>query len=190
MKNFVGFYQLIRKLKLIKRQGWKDRDINADTISEHIYGAMSIGWRLAMEEGANHLKVIELLLVHDWVMSIIPDVTPSSGKYNEKDKLENQAKTDIVKIFDRKVGNYYLKLFEEFKSLNTLESKVARESDKLETLIQGEFFEIETKRSDILDEFLKTYHSIFTTKSGKLIFNGIKKRHLLRKNNHLDKTLG
>ncbi len=181
INNLFTFYSITRKLKLVKRQGWQDRNLEADSISEHIYGAMNIGWRIAIEEGVDQHKVVELLLVHDWVMTVIPDVTPKSGKYGEKDDLEEKAKTKIVAILGDKLGEKYLNLFEEFKELKTIESRIARESDKLETLMQGDSYEEETGRNDILDEFLETYRAIFTTKTGKLMFGKIEQRHRDRK---------
>lgn len=179
--NFHIFYSITRKLKLSKRQGWLERDLKADSISDHIYGAMTIGWKMALEESVDQHKVVELLLVHDWVMSVIPDVTPKNGRYGEKDELEEKGKAKVTDILGQKIGKYYLDLFEEFKELKTPESRVARESDKLDTLMQGDSFEEETGRNDILDEFLETYGPIFTTKAGRRIFNEIQSRHQNRK---------
>jgi len=176
-----NFYSIIRKLKLTKRSGWINRGLNADSISDHVYGAMSIGWKLANEENVDTNKVIELLLIHDWIMSVVPDVTPVSGKYDEKKDMEENAKSKIVKVLGKKLGQKYLKLFDEFNKQSTMEAKIAREADKLETLLQGDAFEKEANKNDVLDEFLKTYSSIFSTKTGKELFDEIVKDHSARK---------
>lgn len=87
---------MISTLKKTKRQGWIARGLDADTIASHIYGAMSVGFYLAEEEKVNVEKVVQMLLVHDWVMSKIEDVTPQSGKYDKKRQMEEEAK-EVVK---------------------------------------------------------------------------------------------
>lgn len=75
----------------------------------------------------------------------------------------------------------YTTLFDEFQAQETREAKVAREADKLETLLQGEAYEEKTGKSDILDEFLQTYESVFQTDTGKSMFEELKSRHKERK---------
>lgn len=179
--DIFEFYSIVRKLKTTKRQGWIDRKLNADSISDHAYGAMSIGWKLSEMEHVSGKKVVEMLLVHDWIMSSIPDVTPKSGRYTEKDSLEENAKTNIVNALGNTLGKRYLELFGEFKRQDTREAKVAREADKLDTLLQADTYEQETGRNDILDEFLETYSTTFTSISGKSLFEEIKQRHQSRK---------
>ena len=180
--SLYEYYSIIRTLKLKKRRGWQDRHLVADSIAEHMYGAMSIGWKLAMQENSNANHVIELLLVHDWIMALIPDLTPSSGKYLEKNTLEEESKFKIQELLGKDLGKKYISLFLEFKTLKTKEAQIAREADKLETLLQGAMFEKETGKKDILDEFLETYAPIFITRTGRKLFLKIK-------NDHLNKTI-
>lgn len=176
-----SFYEILEKLKHIKRQGWVDRGLEADTIASHIFAAMNIGCELAMEEGLNESRIVELLLVHDLVMAEMEDITPQSGKYANKSEMEKDAK---LRVADKLLGDSktkYLSLFDEFQQLVTPESQVAREADKLETLLQGERYEEKIGRNDILDEFLITYKDVFKTASGKRLYDEIVERHAKRK---------
>ncbi len=179
--DISNFYSLLEVLKSTKRQGWLDRKLDADTIGSHIFGAVAIGWYLAFQEKVDVSRVIEMLVLHDLVMAKMDDVTPASGKYADKRKLEEDTKGLVKEILPASLQGKYVELFDEFNVQKTLESQVARQADKLETLLQGEVFEIKTGKTDILDEFLVTYANIFRDGVGKEIFDEIKKRHEERK---------
>lgn len=181
------FYSIIHSLKFTKRQGWLGRDLEADSIASHVYGAVVLGLWLAEAEGVDKNKVAKMLLLHDLVMAKIEDVSPSIGKfanrrkYSQKQKLENATKKLVADTLPMQLKKDYLELFDEFQVQKTPEAQVAREADKLETLLQGEAYEEETGESGILDEFLETYKNVFKTKTGKKLYQQIKSRHLKRK---------
>jgi putative hydrolase of HD superfamily len=181
MNTIEETYSVVGALKTIKRQGWIDRGLDADSIAAHSHGAMVLGWIMAEEEKVDRNKVTEMLLIHDLVMAKMEDVTPSSGQYEDKKKLEEKAFRLITEILPEKLGKRYETLFAEFQEQRTAEARVAKEADKLETLFQGEVYEESTGRNDILDEFLSTYKFAFSTETGKEIFQGIKARHEGRK---------
>ena len=171
------FYSIVQSLKFTPRQGWVNRSLEKDSIAAHTYGAMTLGWLIADKEGVDGNKVVEMLLVHDFVMAKMEDVTPSSGKYTQKKDLEKKAKELVGQTLPESLKTRYTTLFDEFQAQETKEAKVAREADKLETLLQGEAYEEKTGKSDILDEFLQTYESVFQTDTGKSIFEELKTRH-------------
>jgi putative hydrolase of HD superfamily len=181
MDDLSELYKIIFKLKNTKRQGWLDRNLNSDTIAAHSLGAAIIGWRIADKEKVDPAKIAEFLIIHDLVMVFMEDVTPTGGKYLTKRKLEEKAKHTIAEAFNPKYHDKYLQLFDEYNLQQSLESKVARDADKLDTLLQAESYEIETGRNDILDEFLTTYQDVMKTEAGKNIFQQIKNRHQKRK---------
>lgn len=180
-KQITDLYSIISKLKFTKRQGWLDKKLDADTMSAHIYGAMVLGWSIAAEEKVNPTKVVEILLVHDLVMAVMEDVTPASGKYEEKESLENNSKGIIAITLPEPLRDKYLSYVDEYQKQETKESIVAREADKLETLLQGETYEKQTGNNHILDGFLQGYKSVFKTKTGRKLFEDIESRHQERK---------
>ena len=173
-------YSLIHILKRIKRRGWLDRNLEADSIAEHVFGAMIIGWYLAQLEKVDSNKVVTMILVHDLVMAEMEDLTPSSGKYQEKLSLEEEAKRKVANRLPENLANEYIAMFDEFNAQETEESYAAKDAVKLETLYQGGSFEKETGRKDILDEFLVTYSDVFKTKTGRKLFEEIKDKHIDR----------
>lgn len=175
------FYSIIRSLKTIGRNGWIERELNADSIAEHNFGAIVLGWMFAHQENADVSKVIAMLTIHDLVMAKMTDVTPASGKYGDKRAMEQEAMKLVIETLSQNVREEYQSLFDEFNEQKTRESHVAKDADKGETLLQGEAFEVETGRNDILDEFLEVYKDAFKTESGKKLYDEIKLRHEERK---------
>lgn len=178
MKTSIDdLYSIIRQLKLAKRKGWEERKLKADSIAEHTYGAVVVGWYIADIEGADTDKVIKMLVVHDLVMAEIKDVTPRSREYDQKGEMENEAKNIIAQVMSEKMRMGYIELFNEFNEGKTKESIVAREADKIETLLQGKAFEEETGRNDIVDgEFFSNYSKYIKTETGKKLFEEINLR--------------
>ena len=181
-KELEKLYSIVTSLKNTDRQGWTVRGLRREPISSHIFGAQSIWFYLATEEGVNADRVIQLLLVHDYIMSQIEDVTPLGDKYQQKRLMEENAKNAVAQKVPVKLRHTYTDLFNEFNAVETPEAQVAREADKLDTLMQAEVLEIESNHYDFLGAFLDTYESIFKTPSGKKAFKEIMERHKLRAN--------
>jgi putative hydrolase of HD superfamily len=176
------FYSIIYPLKRKLRRGWLDRGLDSDTMSAHMHSAMVLGWILAEEEDVDRQRVVEMLLVHDLVMTGVEDVTPHSGKYATKRGLEEKARKRVEKQLPDNLKKVYNELFREFNAQKTKESLVAKEADKLETLLQAECFEEKTQRNDISGTFLDTYEKFFRTKTGKKYYNELKMRERARRN--------
>jgi putative hydrolase of HD superfamily len=181
MTDIKDAYSLITSLKNTRRKGWLNRGLNSDSIAEHTYGVIVVGWYMANKEGVDVNRVIEMLLVHDLVMAKMEDVTPSTGKYDKKRDMEEEAKTLVANQIPEELKEKYLDLFGEYNENQTKEAVVAREADKIETLLQGEVFELETGKKDVLDELLVVYEKVFKTSTGKRIYEEIKNRHEERK---------
>lgn len=177
MTDIRDLHSLVITLKKAQRRGWVERDLDADSIADHSYGVIVIGWYLATEEKVDIGKVIEMLLVHDIVMAEMEDVTPSTGKYDQKRDMEAKAKHVVASKVPESLQEKYLELFNEFNERKTPEAIVAKEADKLETLLQGEAYEEETGRANIIDNPLAGYEKYFETETGIRIFNEIKERH-------------
>ncbi|KKQ97746.1 MAG: hypothetical protein UT24_C0012G0057 [Candidatus Woesebacteria bacterium GW2011_GWB1_39_12] len=180
MKTIKDLYSIISVLKKTKRQGWIYKGMDSDDLASHIFGAMCIGLYLAKLEKVNSEKVVKILLVHDWVMAKMDDVIPPSGNYDKKRLMEEKAKRTVFNELPSVIKKEYMNLFNEFNSMKTKESQIAREADKLETLLQGEVFEEETQDTKVLDTFFENYKPVFKSKNGSKIFKELEKRDLKR----------
>jgi len=181
--DIFGLFKPLKKIKFIKRQGWIQRGLDSETIASHNFDSIHLGWYLAKKEGVDSVKVKSLLEVHDLVMAYLGDVTPKSGRYQDKDGLEGKATKQLAGDLPQEVRGEYLALLKEFQERKSPEARMAKEADKLATLLQGDAYEEETDRSDIQDEFLETYAPVFeeASQTGREIFAIIQQRHEKRK---------
>jgi putative hydrolase of HD superfamily len=181
--DIFGLFKPLKKIKFIKRQGWVQRGLEADTIAAHNFDSLHLGWYLAKKEGFDPGKVKSLLEVHDLVMAYMEDITPKTGGYQDKTRLEKKAARELVSNLPKEIREEYSGLLVEFEEQKTPEAKLAKEADKIATLLQGDAFEEETGRSDVQDEFLETYASVFekASRTSREIFDIIQQRHEKRK---------
>ncbi len=181
--DIFGLFKPLKKIKFTKRQGWVQRGLEADTIAAHNFDSLHLGWYLAKKEGLDTVKVKSLLEVHDLVMAYLEDVTPKTGGYGDKDRLEKEAAKKLIANLPEEIREEYASLLQEFEEQKTSEAKLAKEADKLTTLLQGDAYEEETGRSDLQDEFLETYALVFkrASRTSREIFDIIRQRHQKRK---------
>ena len=81
---------------------------------------MVLGWAIAQSEDINSHKVLEMLLVHDFVMAKMEDVSPTlgkySGKYETKENLENEVKLEVIELLPEELKQNYLNCSMNFKA--------------------------------------------------------------------------
>ena len=86
--SLFNWYPLLLSMKQQHRRGWTERGLGGDSIADHSFACIVIGWFLAQQERCDPLRVYELLIVHEIVMAKMPDVTPASGEYGSKEFLQ------------------------------------------------------------------------------------------------------
>lgn len=171
MEDIIDFYKAIEKLKHTHRRGWLKRKIPdaKDTIASHSYGATLIGWILAKENNLDVNKVIKLLLIHDLVMAYVPDYTPQEPEYKNKQEIENKAITKLLKALPDSLQEEFVAHFKEYQEAKTEEAQIAREADKLETVLQAHIYSKKTG-TDHQSEFISAYKKYIKSHTGiKLI---------------------
>lgn len=152
--NQLKFLYEIGNLKHLKRAGWviQGRDIeNPETVSGHMYRMGIIGMMLTEDYpddkgnlvGFDRGKVVQMALVHDMAECIVGDITPFDGiKEEEKHRLEREAMDYLTGLL-KPNGNNFTELYEEYEARVTIESKIVKELDRFDVMVQG--FEYEKK---------------------------------------------
>lgn len=170
MNDILNLYRDIEKIKHIQRKGWLKRGVKGvvDTIGSHSYGTTVLGWILAKRENLDENKVIKLLLIHDLIMAHITDYTPKDNQYQSKKEIENKAFNKLIQNVPSDIKEEFIQLFEEYQKEKSEEAKIARESDKLETLFQALIYSEKLGKNEI-SEFIKTYNNKFKSNTGKAI---------------------
>jgi putative hydrolase of HD superfamily len=137
LEGLTNFLYEMGLLKRYKRTGWMIAGIdNPESIAEHSFRTAIIGYLLAVMEGADPAKTAALCLFHDTQESRIGDV-PSVGKAYVVTAPNPEVTADQVAGFPAEVGQAVRELVEEYEARQSLEARLAKDSDKLECLIQA-----------------------------------------------------
>jgi putative hydrolase of HD superfamily len=166
------FFRDVNELKHSEREGWKQIGVEQprDTIASHSFGASLLGWIFAEEEDLDSEKFTKMLLVHDLIMAYVDDYTPEDEEFESKDKKELENLEKLVEDVPEIIEDEFEDLVREFMKQETEEAKLAKECDKLETLLQARSYS-EKLGKDHLSEFLDSYSGYFESDTGKEVFS-------------------
>lgn len=137
IKGRLGFLREAEKLKDVLR--------SARTSSGRIESTAEHSWRLCLmaivfEDQLPHLnmlKILKLCVIHDLGEAIHGDI-PAVNKASFPDKSEQERK-DLLLLtnsLDEKLKSEILALWDEYENALSLEAKIVKALDKLETIIQ------------------------------------------------------
>lgn len=147
---------LIGKSKKIKRSGWvREGVVNPESVAEHSFRLITIAMLLAPILHLDQDKLIKMAILHDIAEVKTGDIVVErwgkvdlSGKKN-KEKLEMQG---IEKMFSKHPQKEeYIAIFHEMIKQKTELSKLFKQLDKLEMVLQAYEYEQEQKKD--LSEF-------------------------------------
>ena len=141
----LDIYFLLGNIKNIKRSWCTLGFKNAQNVAEHSYRMALLGYFLAKKLNANVERVILISLLHDVPELLCGDLNNIQTKYVTRD--ETKA---FHKIFARHPE--LLELYREYKEGITLESKIVRDVDALEALL--EINENYWQNREFFDKFL------------------------------------
>lgn len=160
----LDFLDVIENLKTTKRTGWLDNHVKeAESIADHMHrmGIMSLlinDYNVQSTDEEPKLSTSRMVLIsicHDIGESIVGDITPFGGVSNEdKFQLENRALDKLKETIGDSRGDLIKELWLEYEKGETPESKIVKELDKFEMLVQA--FEYERREKKRLDSFFLT----------------------------------
>lgn len=164
MMNTLKLIAYLQKLSEIKRTGWKRlRITDPESVAEHSFEAVILGWQYAVRLGYDADKVIKLLLIHDLGESIIGDIVLYRGgrlvsSVEKKEAIEKKAIRKIATVFaDKKEVQ---KLCVEYAQGASKEAELALQVDKLQMALRAFTYEKRYKKN--LEEFWQTAQSFIT----------------------------
>lgn len=124
-------------LKNLPRSGWLLLGIpNPESVAEHSFRVGMTGLALATMEGADVGRTVALCLVHDGHETRIGDV-PSVGRAYVKTAAPQAVNTHQTSAMPPDVAEVFQGLVTEFEAEETLESRIAHDADKVESLLQA-----------------------------------------------------
>lgn len=124
-------------LKHIPRAGWLLLGMNQpETVAEHSFRIGVVGIALATLEGADVGRTAALCLMHDMHETRIGDV-PSVGRAYVTTAVPEAITAHQVSAMPEELASVFQDITAEYEDTETLESKVAHDADKIETLLQA-----------------------------------------------------
>ena len=124
-------------LKHLTRAGWLLLGIpQPETVAEHSFRVGVVGIALAALEGADIGRTAALCLLHDAHETRIGDV-PSVGRAYVTTAVPEAVSAHQTSAMPDAMAKVFQDLVAEYEATQTLESRVARDADKIETLLQA-----------------------------------------------------
>jgi 5'-deoxynucleotidase YfbR-like HD superfamily hydrolase len=133
----ASFLYEMGQLKQLPRAGWLLLGIpQPESVAEHSFRVAMVGMTLAAMDGADIGRTAALCLFHDGHETRIGDV-PSVGRAYISTAKPDAITKDQTAAMPHEVAKVYLELTAEYEATETLESRLAHDADKVETLLQA-----------------------------------------------------
>lgn len=160
-EDIERIFRDIEELKHKERNGWKNAGVEspADTISSHSMGAAVLGYILAKSEGLDAEKIATMLIFHDFMMARMPDLTPEDEDYSRKPEMEQEVLEKMKNEYPE-VASKIFEMIEEVQENKTVDAKLAKKADKLDTLMQAKSYSEDTDE-EITEEFIESFQEYF-----------------------------
>ncbi|GAV51496.1 hypothetical protein ZYGR_0AD06790 [Zygosaccharomyces rouxii] len=163
----LAFYQIISRLKIQKRTGWLDHDINdCESMADHMY-RMSIMSMLIKDPQVNKDKCVRIALVHDMAESLVGDITPFDPVTKEE---KHRREWDTIQFLCNEFIQHYNKdaakeIMDDwlaYEHVGSLEARYVKDIDKYEMLVQCFEYEKRLNDSTKLKQFWSAVNSVKT----------------------------
>jgi putative hydrolase of HD superfamily len=149
LKEIIEFSKIAGKLKKVERTGWGMRVgiKNAESVADHTFRTALLSMLIADMKNIDVEKMMRMALIHDLGEAIIGDwdalQTKLGGKIEEKQRKENEALKKILALLPKELEEKYTEIWKELAESETPESKMFRQVDRLEVLMQAMEYEKE-----------------------------------------------
>ncbi len=170
-----SFFKIAANLKNISRQGWVDKLSieKPESVADHTFSMAIIGMIISDLENLNSEKILKMILLHDLAESKIGDIVPEKMDVKEKEKLENLAFYEIIKILPESMITKYTKIWKEYQENNSPESQIVHQIDKFEMALQAKIYQSQGHSEEKLEPFLESAKTSITHPRLKELFTKI-----------------
>ncbi|WOO77543.1 HD domain-containing protein [Vanrija pseudolonga] len=146
----LAFLHLLEQLKVEKRSGWIREGVKKpESIADHMcrMALMAMMIPSTAERPLDIPRCVMMALVHDLAEAYVGDITPIEGvPAHVKHELEEQAMDSFLNEMLGGEGNQqarerFRSLWEEYEARETPESKLVKDLDRLELVLQAVEYE-------------------------------------------------
>jgi putative hydrolase of HD superfamily len=176
MKNVIEFMELVSSLKELQRTGWKQHRVTGiiDTTASHTFGVVFLSWLFVKDGHVDTEKVLKMALLHDFVESVIGDLTPEESERVDRNRLEENGLKTAEERLPPPLTEETRSLIEEFRRGVSVEARIVRVCDRLETLFQAYFYRRANRLSEAsFIEFFSYAEEICNEGLGRELLNEI-----------------
>lgn len=146
MKNIANFLFEAGMLKRTPRTGFQFLGSGAESVAEHIFRTVYIGYTLGkMTKNVDTDRLIKICLFHDLPEARTGDLNYVNKKYVRADT--GKAVEDLASTIP--FGNEIKELIEEFEKGESIEAQLAHDADQLELILAlKEYKDVGNKYAD------------------------------------------
>jgi putative hydrolase of HD superfamily len=133
MKDIANFLFEVGMLKKTPRTGLQFLGSGDESVAEHIFRVVFIGYTLSRLVGnVDEARVVKMCFLHDLPEARTGDLNYVNKKYVTA--REDKAVEELARTLP--FGDDITSLIHEFNAMETLESKLANDADQLELILQ------------------------------------------------------
>ena len=146
MDTIANFLFEVGMLKRTPRTGLQFLGSGEESVAEHVFRVVFIGYALArLEQDVDELKVLKMCFLHDLPEARIGDLNYVNKKYVTAD--ESKAIRDLAETIP--FGGDIEQVIEEFNRAETREARIANDADQLELILMlKEYKDLGNKYAD------------------------------------------
>ena len=152
----LDFFYLVLELKKVPRKGWKSKANieHPESVADHSYGTAMIAMVLSDLQKLDTQKIIKMALLHDLAETITGDFMPEEISKEIKNISERDAMKEILSKLPENIAEEYTKIWQEYLQINTKESILLHDIDKMEMAIQAAKYSSEGISNEKLNLFI------------------------------------
>lgn len=142
-QSLEDFWQLLERLKLEPRRGWKEklRLSHVESVADHSYGVAMLCLFQAWSRGGYDLeRLLKLALIHDLDEAITGDLTPEDRRrlgLGEVLRRKRLAGKRIADSLPEKARSDWLELWTDLRLRRSKEARLVKDLDQVEMALQA-----------------------------------------------------
>ncbi len=142
-RELINFMSIAEKLKCNTRHSWTSTNRH-ESVAEHSWRLSLMAYFIQDEfPEADINKVILMCIFHDLGEAITGDI-PAFNKTKKDEEIEDKEITQLINTLPESYREKLSHLFKEMNELKTLEARIYKALDKMETLVQHNEADIST----------------------------------------------
>jgi putative hydrolase of HD superfamily len=166
--GIAKFLYEMGQLKRVKRSGWWIAGVeNPESVAEHSFRTTVIAYLLAQLEGADSEKVVSMALFHDMAEARTNDAHRIVRRYVDWEDVDRRAVGDQSKRLPDSIAKRITSRISEFEEGASLDSRIVRDADLLECLVQAR--EYQTLGYHDVTDWIFNAQTALATESAKKI---------------------